>query len=72
MEKLIFETNAEHPSLVDKIKQAVEKLNGIHEWKIDLDSIYNLLTIEGIRLNPTEIESELALHGVEASRLYEE
>ncbi|MDQ1150203.1 MULTISPECIES: hypothetical protein [Sphingobacterium] len=72
MEKLIFETNAQHPSLVDKIKDAIEKLNGIHEWKIDLDSIYNLLTIEGIRLNPTEIESELALHGVEANRLYEE
>ncbi len=72
MEKLIFETDVQTPSLTDRIQRAVKKLKGIHHWQIDFDSIYNLLTIEGIGLNHIEIQSELALHGVQACRLYEE
>lgn len=72
MEKLIFETNVQTPSFINRIQQAVQRLKGIHHWQIDLDSIYNLLTVEGVGLNHIEIESELASQGVQASRLYEE
>jgi hypothetical protein len=72
MEKLIFETNVQSPLLIQKIDLAIEKIKGIYKWQIDLDSIYNLLTIEGINLDHIEIVSQLSQYGVEASRLYEE
>jgi len=72
MEKLLFERNVQSPGLSEKINNALEKLKGIREWKMDFDSIQNLLIIEGIRLDPIEIISKLSLHGIEVCRLYEE
>lgn len=72
MEKLIFETNVQSPLLIQKIDLAIEKIKGIYKWQIDLDSIYNLLTIEGVYLDHIEIVSQLSQYGVEANRLYEE
>ncbi|MBL1408907.1 hypothetical protein [Sphingobacterium faecale] len=72
MEKLIFETNINTPQLAQKVQDALQRIAKIRHWKIDFDSIYNLLIVEGIRLDHTEIVSSLATHGIEASRLYEE
>jgi len=72
MEKLIFEIDVKGPALVQRIKNVLAKYKGICKWKIDLNSTYNLLTVEGICLNHVEIISILSLQGIEANRLYEE
>lgn len=72
MEKLIFETNISTVQSAQKVQQALQQLNKVRQWKIDFDSVYNLLIIEGIRLDHTEIIANLAIHGIQASRLYEE
>lgn len=72
MEKLIFETDVKCTSLLETIHVAVKKVKGIYKWQLDLDSTYRLLTIEGKALDYKKIIAELSLHGVGASRLYEE
>ncbi|WDF70174.1 hypothetical protein PQ465_07290 [Sphingobacterium oryzagri] len=72
MEKLIFETNVQCLSLLDKIHVAVKKVNGICTWTLDLDSAYRLLTVEGKALDYREIIAQLSMQGVGANRLYEE
>lgn len=72
MEKLMFETNVECSSLLHKIYLVIRKFDGIKKWKIDLDSIYNILIIEGKCLDHQQIIKELGINGIEAQRLYEE
>lgn len=72
MEKLIFETNVKNDNFLPKVNKAVRKIEGIKTWKIELDSIYNLLTVEGKCLDHREIVSQLSMQGIEASRLYED
>ncbi len=72
MEKLIFETDVQCSSLFEKIHVAVKKVKGIYCWRLDLDSAYRLLTVEGKALDSREIINQLSIQGVDANRLYEE
>lgn len=72
MEKLIFETDVQCSSLLEKIQVAVKKVKGIYTWTLDLDSAYRLLTVEGKAMDYREIITQLSIHGVGANRLYEE
>lgn len=68
----MFETNVQCTSLLQKIYLVIRKFDGITKWKIDLDSIYNVLVIEGKCLDHQLIIKELEIVGIEAQRLYEE
>lgn len=68
----MFETNVECSSLSHKIYLVIRKFDGIKKWKIDFDSIYNILIIEGKCLDHQQIIKELGINGIEAQRLYEE
>ncbi|SKB36876.1 hypothetical protein SAMN05660841_00060 [Sphingobacterium nematocida] len=72
MEKLIFETNISTPQSAHLVQIALTQIRKIRHWKIDFESAYNLLIVEGIHLDHTEIISSLAVNGIAAERLYEE
>ena len=74
METLLFKTNIPAPdiSILNKLVAALENIDGIVQWKLDIDSIYKLLIIKGRALNPIHIIKELQHRGIDAIRLFEE
>ncbi|MGJ1430221.1 hypothetical protein ACR79M_01115 [Sphingobacterium spiritivorum] len=72
MEKLMFETNVHCSSLFHNIHGVIKQIDGIKKWKLDLESVYKVLVIEGQCLDHHIIIKELGIAGIEAQRLYEE
>lgn len=72
METLIFKTDIQTLALRNKLLNALENIKGLAYWKIDIESIYRLLIVNGIGVNYLEIIRELEKIGIHAVRLYEE
>ncbi len=72
METLLFKTDVHSADLMSKLWNSLRNIDGIVNWKLDLESIYNLLIIKGRSLSHLEIIKELEQIGIKAIRLYEE
>lgn len=72
METLKFMTDIKSPREMDQIKSILEMFAEIKEWKMDFDSIYNLLVIKAINLKGSAIAEALNQLGYTATLLYEE
>ncbi|SEM66911.1 hypothetical protein SAMN05216436_106161 [bacterium A37T11] len=73
METLKFKTDISSNREVGEIAHALKKeVSGIKQCFVDLDSIYNLLIVEGVRIKDSLIVSVLGAHGYNATPLYEE
>ncbi|MEH6308235.1 hypothetical protein RYH73_21445 [Olivibacter sp. CPCC 100613] len=72
METLIFKTDIQTPALKTKLLSALENIKGLAHWRLDVESIYKLLVVNGIGVNYLEIIKELEKIGIHAVRLYEE
>lgn len=72
METLKFKTNISSFIEIREIGAVLKNISGIREWIVDLDSIYNLLIIEGVRIKDSVIITALNELGFKAIRVYEE
>lgn len=72
METLKFMTDINSPMEMGRIKSILDKFSEIREWKIDFDSIYNLLIVQAINLKGAVLAEALHRMGYNAILLYEE
>ncbi|MGK9124894.1 hypothetical protein M1D52_12255 [Olivibacter sp. SA151] len=72
METLIFKTDIQTPLIKSKLLSALENIKGLNHWRLDIESIYKLLIINGIGINYLEVINELGKIGIHAIRMYEE
>ncbi|RNI32032.1 copper chaperone [Rufibacter immobilis] len=69
MELLKFKTNVQSSEQIEQVTPFLEKLPGIENWKIDVGTEENILSISGTNLNPQKIENAVKKAGYTAELL---
>ncbi|MFB9864736.1 copper chaperone [Rufibacter immobilis] len=69
MELLKFKTNVQSQQQIEQVGPFLEKLQEIENWKIDVGTEENILSISGTNLNPQEIENAVKMAGYTAELL---
>ncbi|TZF84863.1 hypothetical protein FW774_07755 [Pedobacter sp. BS3] len=72
MDTLKFQTNINSEEKLAKAALVVDKLEGVAEWTVDVDSLYHLLTVKGVGIDALKVISVLEAAGFTVLQLFEE